>query len=127
MTKLKQRKIKQVAENHMAGKCRSKTSNPGRLAFNSIFFFFFFFFLKIYLFIYGRHRERERGRDTGRGRSRSLTELDPGTPGPCPGPKTGTKPLSHQGMKHISMDAFQLQLPCSPPRHLIPLMTPSPL
>ena len=46
-----------------------------------------------------RERERERGRDTGRGRSGPYREpdmgLDPRTPGSCPGPKAGTKTLSH--------------------------------
>ena len=46
-----------------------------------------------------RETERERGRDTGRGRSRlqagADVELDPGSPGSCPGPKAGAKPLSH--------------------------------
>ena len=51
-----------------------------------------------------RHTEKEkqRGRDTGRGRSRlhagSPMGLDPGTPGSCPGPKAGAKPLSHPGI-----------------------------
>ena len=43
-----------------------------------------------------RHRQREkqvpcREPDTG---------LDPGTPGSCPGPKAGAKPLSHPGIPH---------------------------
>ena len=54
-----------------------------------------------------RDTQRERGRDTGRGRSRlhagsptrdSILGLDPGTPGPRPGPKAGAKPLSHPGI-----------------------------
>ena len=45
-------------------------------------------------------REREAGRDTGGGRSRLQCRetdvgLDPGTPGSCPGPKAGAKPLSY--------------------------------
>ena len=50
-----------------------------------------------------REREREAGRDTGRGKSKApCRELDvalsPGTPGSHPGPKAGTKPLSHPGI-----------------------------
>ena len=53
-----------------------------------------------------RDTERKRGRDTGRGRSRLHTGsldvgLDPGTPGLCPGPKAGTKPLSHPGIPTV--------------------------
>ena len=72
-----------------------------------LFFSFFFFLRFIYLFIHDRQRERERerererGRDTGGGRSRLHAEpdvgLNPGIPGSCPGPKAGTKPLSHPG------------------------------
>ena len=50
-------------------------------------------------------RERERGRDIGRGRSRlhapgaqSNVGFDPGSPGSCPGPKAGAKPLHHPGI-----------------------------
>ena len=44
-------------------------------------------------------RDRERGRDTGREKQAPCREPDvglhPGTPGSHPGPKAGTKPLSH--------------------------------
>ena len=47
-------------------------------------------------------RERERGRDTGREKQAPCREpdvgLDPRTPGSCPGPKAGAKPLSHPGI-----------------------------
>ena len=52
-------------------------------------------------------RERERSRDIAGGRSRlhagsptwdSIPGLDPWTPGSRPGPKVGTKPLSHPGI-----------------------------
>ena len=48
-------------------------------------------------------RETERSRDTGRGRNRfhvlePEVGLDPGTSGSHPGPKAGTKPLSHPGI-----------------------------
>ena len=65
-----------------------------------------FVFLK-FLFIYSweteRERERERGRDTGRGRSRlhagsPMWDSIPGLPGSHPGPKVGTKLLSHRGV-----------------------------
>ena len=50
-----------------------------------------------------RERERERGTGTGRGRSRLPcrepdVELDPETPGSCPGPKAGAQPLRHPGI-----------------------------
>ena len=36
--------------------------------------------------------------------------LDPGSPGSCPGPKAGAKPLSHAGIpgSHVSKHCFQL-------------------
>ena len=64
--------------------------------------FFFFFFKRFYLFMRDTQREAE---TIGRGRSRlhtrsptwdSIPGLDPGTPGPRPRPKAGTKLLSHQ-------------------------------
>ena len=54
--------------------------------------------LQIYL------RERERKRQRHRRREKQAPcrepdmELDPGTPGLCPGPKAGAKPLSHPGI-----------------------------
>ena len=48
--------------------------------------------------------ERERGRDTHRRREKQAPcwepniELDLRTPGSCPGPKAGSKPLSHPGI-----------------------------
>ena len=49
-----------------------------------------------------RERERERGRDTqAEGEAGSMQGarhgLDPRSPGSCPGPKAGGKPLSHPG------------------------------
>ena len=61
-------------------------------------------FLKdfFFLFIHDRHRERE-AETQAEGEVGSKQEpdvgLDPGTPGSCPGPKAGTKPLSH----HLSL------------------------
>ena len=57
-------------------------------------------------------RETERGRDTGGVRNRLhagsptwdwLPRLDPRTPGSCPGPKAGAKPLSHPGIPMKTM------------------------
>ena len=51
-----------------------------------------------------REREKERGRQRHRRREKQApcrepnAGLDPGTPGSCPGPKAGTKPLSHPGI-----------------------------
>ena len=48
--------------------------------------------------------DRERQRHTGRERQKQApcrepdAGLDPGTPGSHPGPKAGTKPLSHPGI-----------------------------
>ena len=61
------------------------------------------FFWKI-LFIHERHREGERETKTLSQRKKQApcsepdVGFDPGTPGSCPGPKTGTKPLSHPGV-----------------------------
>ena len=70
-------------------------------------FLFLFFFLNIYLFIYDRHRERERERQRHRQREKQApcrepdARLNPGTPGLCPGPKAGAKPLSHPGIPRV--------------------------
>ena len=47
--------------------------------------------------------ERERGGDIGEGESGSMHRepdvgFDPGSPGSCPGPKAGAKPLRHPGI-----------------------------
>ena len=46
--------------------------------------------------------ERERQRHRRREKQAPCREpdvgLDPGTPGSCPGPKAGAKPLSHSGI-----------------------------
>ena len=62
------------------------------------------------LFIYDRKREREREREAEIHRQREKQApcrepdvgLDPGTPGSCPGPKAGPKPLSHPGIPWIT-------------------------
>ena len=61
------------------------------------------------LFIHERHRERERERERQRHRQREKqapcrdpdVELDPGTLGPCPGLKSGAKPLGQPGIPWI--------------------------
>ena len=50
-----------------------------------------------------RDTERKREAETGRGRSRVHAPepdmgFDPGSPGPCPGPKADAQPLSHPGV-----------------------------
>ena len=59
-----------------------------------------FFERFIYLFMIDILRER--GRDTGEGEAGSTLgarcRTDPRTPGSCPGPKAGTKLLSHPGI-----------------------------
>ena len=61
-------------------------------------------FKKIFFFIYLIHerhthtqRQRHRQREKQALRREPDVELDPGTPGLCPGPKAGIKPLSHPG------------------------------
>ena len=65
-------------------------------------YFYLFIFLRFYLFTHERHTERERQRHRQREKQAPWREpdvgLDPGTPGSCPGPKAGAKPLSHPGI-----------------------------
>ena len=64
----------------------------------------------IYLFIHERHIHRERDRDRDREREKQVScrepdaGLDPGSPGSRPGPKAGTKLLSH--LKSISLKSI---------------------
>ena len=60
-------------------------------------FLFLFFFLRFILFIHDRERERQRHRRREKQAPRWEPDvgLDPRTPGSCPGPKAGAKPLSH--------------------------------
>ena len=59
-------------------------------------------------------RGRERGGDTeGEGEAGSMHQepdvgLDPGYPGPCPGPKAGAKPLRHPGIRNLFLIGVQL-------------------
>ena len=52
-----------------------------------------------------RDKDRERERQRHRWREKQApwqdpdAGLDPGTPGSCPGPKAGAKPLSHPGIQ----------------------------
>ena len=58
-----------------------------------------------------REREREKERERQRHREREKQApwrepnvgLDPGTPGSCPGPKAGAKPLSHPGIPTVRL------------------------
>ena len=54
-----------------------------------------------------RERERERQRHRQRQKQAPCREpyvgLDPRTPGSHPGPKAGTKPLSHPGIPHAQI------------------------
>ena len=58
-----------------------------------------FFFFKIFIYLFMRHTEREKQRHRQAEKQAPCMEpdvgLDPRTPGLCPGPKAGTKPLSH--------------------------------
>ena len=71
----------------------------GRFSFVSMKIVFFFF-LRFYLFIHDGHTERQGHRQ--REKQAPFREpdagLDPGTPGSHPGPKAGTKPLTHPGI-----------------------------
>ena len=66
---------------------------------NSLFLFLFFYF--IHLFMRDTEQERE-AEIQAEGKQAPFREpdvgLDPGSPGSHPGPKTGTKPLSHPGI-----------------------------
>ena len=48
----------------------------------------------------GRERQRHRQREKQDPRREPYVGLDPGTLGSCPGPKAGTKPLSHPGIPY---------------------------
>ena len=66
-----------------------------------IVLFYFIFFL-IFLFIYDSYRERE-AETQAEGEAGSMHRepdvgFDPGSPGSCPGPKAGAKPLHHPGI-----------------------------
>ena len=63
---------------------------------NRIIFFNFYLFM----IVTGREREREREAETEAGSMHREPDvgLDPGSPGPRPGPKAGAKPLRHPGI-----------------------------
>ena len=69
--------------------------------------FFLIFILKnIYLFMRDTERERQRHRQREKKQApcrKPDTGLNPGTPGSHPGPKAGTKPLSHPGIPYICL------------------------
>ena len=75
----------------------------------------------------GIYREREREREWQRQRQREKQApcrelnvgLNPRTPGSGPGPKAGTKLLSHPGIPYIwVLDADSTQLPISHMYHI---------
>ena len=72
-----------------------------RSSFFVSYFFFSFFFPKDFIYLFMRETHRERERDRQREKQAPCKEpyvgLDPRTPGSHPGPKAGTKPLSHPG------------------------------
>ena len=57
-----------------------------------------------------RHRQRKSRLHAGSLMWDSIRGLDPGTPGSCPGPKAGTKPLSHTGIPHPLSVKVMLQM-----------------
>ena len=67
------------------------------------------FFFKFFLFIYDSHTEREREREAetqAEGEAGSMhpepdVGFDPESPGSCPGPKAGAKPLRHPGIPSL--------------------------
>ena len=65
------------------------------------------FFKRSYLFIHERHTHRERQRHRQREKQAPCREpnggLHPRTPGSCPGPKAGAKPLSHPGIPGLEV------------------------
>ena len=68
-------------------------------------FLFFLRFIYLFLFMIDTERERKRQRHRRREKQAPCREphvgLDPGTPGSRPGPKAGTKPLSHPGIPEL--------------------------
>ena len=73
-----------------------------------IYLFYFILFFLFILFTYDSHREREREAETQvEGEAGSIHRepdvgFDPGSPGSCPGPKAGAKPLRHPGIPLLS-------------------------
>ena len=87
---------------------------------------FFFSFFK-FLFIYDSHTQREREREAetqaeeeaGSMHQEPDVGFDPGSPGSCPGPKTGAKPLRHPGIPLLMLFTQSwspLFLPLLPPK-----------
>ena len=82
-------------------KGRRQTNEPPRdLSIPVLFFYFFNFYL--FMIVTERERERERQRHRQREKQAPCREpdvgFDPGSPGSCPGPKAGAKPLRHPGI-----------------------------
>ena len=84
-------------------------------------FIFFIFFLNLFMIVIQRERERE-AETQAEGEAGSMHRepdvgFDPGSPGSCPGPKAGAKPLRHPGIpkKSISdIGSFSYHLSFSP-------------
>ena len=59
-------------------------------------------FFKDFIYLFMRDTEKEMHRHRQREKQpphrAANVGLDPGSPGSCPGPKAGTKPLSHPGI-----------------------------
>ena len=61
-------------------------------------------FFKDFIYLFMRDTERKREKQIHRKREKQApcgepdVRLDPGTPGSCPGPKVGAKPLIHPGI-----------------------------
>ena len=61
-----------------------------------------------------RERQRHRQREKQAPCREHNAGLDPGTPGSCPGPKAGTKPLSHPGIP-----SQKYSVPAAPAKKLL--------
>ena len=84
---------------------KNEQRNSYKISDGELKVFFFFFKDFIHLFMRDTHTERERERERERQRHRQREKqapcrdpdvgLNPRSPGTHPGPKAGTKPLSH--------------------------------
>ena len=80
--------------------CRFQTRR--KTHFVGDFLFLFLFFKNLYLFMIVTEREREAEtqaeEEAGSMHREPDVGFDPGSPGSCPGPKAGAKPLRHPGI-----------------------------
>ena len=95
---MKERKKERKKASKQATGVRSQMSNFHYQKYSGNYLQVYWIFLNFFKFIYDSHRERERGREIGRWSSRLHVGFDPGSPRSHPGPKAGTKPLSHPGI-----------------------------